>query len=249
MRGVEPLFELLESSSLPLTDTPLLYNYSMVKENLVFLPGWTKKKEDYHELCELLSKKYKVYALDLPGFGGPKLKKPYSLLDYAEYVINFLEKTKLKKVLLAGHSNGGRIALKIALTRPDLVSQLILIDSGGIERKNILIKAIKVIKSIKIIKLVTPDFLRNIFGSEDYLKAKENLRKTLVNIVEENLEPELAKIKTKTLIIWGRDDHTTPLWQGKLMHQLIKNSQLRIIDGDHGVPYRKAAEVAKIICS
>lgn len=217
----------------------MLYNYNMVKENLVFLPGWTKKSGDYHELLVLLEEKYKVYPLDLLDD-----IRPYNLADFAQKVRTFLKQKKIKKVILAGHSFGGRVAIKLTISNPELISKLILINSAGIERKNFLIKLIKAIKVIKPIKL---SFLENIFGSKDYLKAKGNLQKTLVNIVEENLEPELEKIKVPTLIIWGREDHTTPLWMGKLMHKLIKNSQLKIIEGDHGIPYRKPEEVFDII--
>lgn len=209
----------------------------MIKPNLVFLPGWTKKSGDYRELLALLSQKYKVYSLDLAHD-----VQVYNLTDFSDKVKNFLEKKKLKKTVLAGHSFGGRVAIKLTVSNPELVSKLILINSAGIERKNLFIKALKKIK-------IKSELFKSIFGSKDYLEAKGNLRETLINIVEENLEPELEKIKTPTLIIWGREDHTTPLWQGKLMHQLIKNSQLKIIDGDHGIPYRKPEEVAKIICS
>lgn len=214
------------------------------KENLVFLPGWTKKGGDYRELFALLGPKYKVYPLDLLDN-----VRPYCLADFAQKVKDFLKQKKIKKTILAGHSFGGRVAIKFTLSNPDLVKKLILIDSGGIERKNILIKTIKAISELgelaplKKIKPIKLEFFKSIFGSKDYLSAKGNLRETLVNIVNESLEPELKKIKVPTLIIWGKDDHTTRLWMGELMHKLIKNSQLKIIEGDHGIPYRKAKEV------
>ena len=41
----------------------------------------------------------------------------------------------------------------------------------------------------------------------------------------------LGQITTPTQIIWGRDDQTTPLRQGRKMHDLLKNSKLTIKDG------------------
>lgn len=204
----------------------------MVKENLVFLPGWTKKGGDYRELLALLSQKYKVYPLDLLDDA-----QVYNLADFSQKVRTFLKQKKIKKVILAGHSFGGRVAIKLTASNPELISKLILINSAGIERKNLLIKVIKAIKPIKL------ELFKSIFGSKDYLSAKGNLRETLINIVEENLEPELVKIKTETLIIWGREDHTTPLWMGKVMATKIQGSTLSVISGDHGIPYRKAKEV------
>ncbi|MBI3558903.1 alpha/beta hydrolase [Candidatus Gottesmanbacteria bacterium] len=223
------------------------------KENLVFLHGWAKRKEDYARLLEFLSEKYTVYALNLPGFGETPIDRPYNLADYAKYVTDFIKDKKIKQVILAGHSNGGRIALKIALVQSNLISKLILIDSGGIERGSWNTKMVKLVTKIVSCQKFLPEkgrgILRQLLGSKDYLAASPVLRETLKNMVNENLEPELGKIKTPTLIIWGREDHTTPLWQGELMRKLIKNSQLKIIEGDHGVPYRKPEEVAKIICS
>ena len=207
----------------------------MVKENLVFLPGWGKKSGDYQELLALLGQKYQVYPLDLLDDA-----RIYDLVDFAQKVRGFLKKEKIPKTILAGHSFGGRVAIKLAISNPELISKLILINSAGIERKNLLIKTLKKIK-------IKSELFKSIFGSKDYLAAKGNLRETLINIVEENLEPELEKIKIPTLIIWGRDDHITPLWMGKVMATQIQGSTLSVISGDHGLPYRKAREVFDVI--
>lgn len=216
---------------------------------LVFLHGWGKKKEDYQGLLDLLAKKFTIYALDLPGFGKTPIDRPYNLVDYAEYVHEFIQKKSLKKVILAGHSFGGRVAIKFALKDPNLLKKLILVDAGGIERKSI---RIKLINSLKSVKTFTPEFFndifRSLFGSDDYLRASPIMRETLKKVVAENLEFDLPKIKIPTLIIWGENDHTTPLWQGQLMHKLIQGSTLTVVPGgDHGVPYRRAKEVADAI--
>lgn len=215
-----------------------MYNYSMAKASLVLLRGWAKKKEDYSELVALLTKKYTVYPLDLLDDA-----KAYRLADFVQKVEDFLKLKKIQKLILVGHSFGGRVAIKLAVNRPELISKLVLIDSAGIERKNSLIKVLGRIK-------IRSEFLRKIFGSKDYLAARGNLRQTLVNVVNENLELELSKIKAPTLIIWGKDDHTTPLWMGKVMATQIPGSTLTVVPGgNHGIPYRMATEVAKIICS
>ena len=216
---------------------------------IIFLHGWGKSKKDYKELLDLLVKKYTVYALDLPGFGQTPIDRPFDLDDYVSYVYKFIKKKNLEKVVLAGHSFGGRVSIKFALKYPELLKKLILIGSHGIERKNLLIKSIN---SIKSIKLITPDFFqrifRQVFGSNDYLGASPAMRETMKKVVGENLEPELSKIKVPTQLIWGENDHTTPIWMGKVMTAQIQGSTLSVIaGGDHGVPYRKVKEVANAI--
>ncbi len=223
------------------------------KTPLVLLHGWGKQSEDYQELIKLieLNKKYKVYAPDLPGFGDELVEKPMDLAGYARWLEDYLQKGKIHKAILVGHSFGGRVAIKLAVREPELVSKLVLIDAGGIERKTKLIKLIELIKFIKLDtglgKIGGREIWRRIFGSGDYLRATPLMRETLKKVVAENLESELPEVGAPTLIIWGKDDHTTPLWQGELMHRLIKNSELVVIDGDHGIPYRKAKEVAVVI--
>ncbi len=220
----------------------------MKKPSLVLLHGWGKSAGDYGQLVELLRKEYTVTSLDLPGFGMELITKPMNLADYASWVADRLKKEKIEQCVLMGHSFGGRVAIKLVISKPELVSKLVLIDSGGIERKNLLIKSIN---SIKSIKSVVPESLqkvfRSIFGSADYLAATPVLRETMKNVVNENLEFDLPKIKIPTLIVWGRNDHTTPLWQGELMHKLIARSKFEVIEGDHGIAYRRPQEVAEAI--
>lgn len=215
------------------------------KTVLVFLHGWGKKKEDYAELVSRLAKQYSVYALDLPGFGTEPMRKAMDLADYASWLAEYLRKKKIDEAIFVGHSFGGRVAIKLAVSRPGLVSTLVLIDSGGIERKSLRVKAVKWLTA------VTPsrvrELLRPMVGSKDYLESIGLVRETMKKIVAENLEFELPSIKIPTLIVWGRDDHTTPLWQGELMHRGIAGSKLEVIPGDHGIPYRKAEEVAGIV--
>lgn len=215
---------------------------------LVLLHGWGKSSQDYSQLTELLSEKFAVSAPDLPGFGKEPVKIAMDLADYASWLAEYLRKRRIDNAVFVGHSFGGRVAIKTALLYPVLVEALVLIDSGGIERKNWVINSMK---SMKLVKSATPEVVqkvfRQIFGSKDYLKASGLMRETLKKVVAENLEFELPKINTPTLVVWGREDNTTPLWQGELMHKLIQGSELKVIEGDHGIPYRRAEEVAKII--
>ena len=218
----------------------------MTKKTLIFLHGWAKKKEDYSELLKELSPTVKTYALDLPGFGEEPIFQEMKLADYAQFVANFIENKKIGPVILCGHSFGGRVSIKLASEFPDLVQKLILIDSSGIERKSLKTKIIKYLAAFTPERV--KELLRPLVGSKDYLASIGLVRETMKNIVGENLEEALTGIKIPTLLIWGDKDHTTPLWQGKLMNKLIDGSQLVIIpDGDHGVPYRRVGEVAAAV--
>jgi 3-oxoadipate enol-lactonase len=74
------------------------------------------------------------------------------------------------------------------------------------------------------------------------------MRETMKNVVAESLEADMARIKVPTLLVWGEEDRTTPLWQAKIIRQLIVGSELKVINGgNHGLPYKMPEKTAEII--
>ena len=56
------------------------------------------------------------------------------------------------------------------------------------------------------------------------------MKKTFKNIVNTHLNEFLRDVKVPTLIIFGRDDRTTPLYMARYLHKKIKKSELVLID-------------------
>ncbi|MQA76930.1 MAG: alpha/beta fold hydrolase [Streptosporangiales bacterium] len=82
-----------------------------------------------------LSERFHVFAVDEIGFGHTDAPRAAKDLKHtrvrAEHVIGFLETIDVGPVHLVGQSEGGWIATYVSLVRPDLVSRLVLIDSGS----------------------------------------------------------------------------------------------------------------------
>ena len=57
------------------------------------------------------------------------------------------------------------------------------------------------------------------------------MRQSYTKIVNTHQDGELDAIKNKTLIIFGKEDKSTPLYMAKKLNQKIKNSKLIIIEG------------------
>ncbi len=216
---------------------------------LVFLHGWSKdiNKERYQKLFDSLSQKYQLIALDLPGFGQTDSpQKPWSVSDYAKFVNEFLDKLNISNCIMAGHSFGGRITLKLASQNNPKIKKIILIDSAGIERKSLKVKLLSSVSGI--IPVSVKKILIPILGSKDYNDVNGVLRETFKLVVNENLEPIIPKIKVPTLLVWGKEDHTTPLWHANLIQKLIPHSVLITVpEANHGLPYRQPQKTAQII--
>jgi len=205
---------------------------------LLLLHGWALEmsKEKYRKLVGELAKKYKVVALDFPGFGGSSLPpKPWGVREYADLVASFVNALNLRVFGIVGHSFGGRVAIKIAANEIFKVEKIILIDSAGVERKSWRVKLI-----IFLTKII-PRWIK---------RRRQNgvMRESFKLVVGENLEGEMERIKIPTVLVWGENDRTTPMWQARIIKEKIKGSILRIVKGgDHGVPYRRTDEVAGLI--
>ncbi|OIP86594.1 hypothetical protein CO009_03170 [Candidatus Shapirobacteria bacterium CG_4_8_14_3_um_filter_35_11] len=227
----------------------MVVNYQLKGQGktLLFLHGWSRgiNKEKYNELVTLLAKKYKVLTVDFPGFGGTsEPSKPWTVEDFAKWLANFLKKEKINPDIIMGHSFGGRVVIKGISKGLFSRGKLILVASAGIERKSFKVKTLIFISSL------IPKIIKNLinFGSKDWREVSGVMKETMRLIVGENLENDISRITVPTLLIWGNEDNTTPLWQGKVINSLITNSELKIIDGaNHGVPYRRAGDVAKLI--
>jgi pimeloyl-ACP methyl ester carboxylesterase len=223
-------------------------------KKIIILHGWTKTIDKWKPFTEELSKMgISVNLLKIPGL-TEKLDKVWDLSDYVKWLKNIVSK-ETDKVVLIGHSNGGRIALAFTNQYPEKVEKLILIDSAGIYH-NELPHRIKlfIFKFIaKIGKKITTsraleDLLYKLAREGDYKKSSPITKQTMINLLNSNKDLNIYQVKTPTLIIWGREDKITPLSDGILMNNLIENSKLKIIENArHSPMFTNTQEVARII--
>lgn len=213
-------------------------------KSILLLHGWGANIDLFRGIINHLVDRYTVYALDMPGFGKTsEPKTAWCVDDYVDFVIKFIEKMKISKLSLLGHSFGGRVIIKLA-NRSNLkfeLDKLVLVDSAGILPKNKkktvktrVYKALKVIVGNNITKKVFPNALESLkkkFGSEDYKNASPIMRSVLVRVVNEDLETLLPTIKQSTLLIWGTNDTATPLSDAKIMEKLIPDAGVVEIKG------------------
>jgi len=220
-------------------------------ELIVLLHGWGSNIELFAGLIDLLSKKYRVVAMDMPGFGkSEEPKEIWSVDDYADFVLDFLKAYPSEKITFLGHSFGGRVIIKLMSRSglPFTVDKIILVDSAGVRPKRTFkqklkvgfFKVLKRIYRIKAVQKAAPELLndwRARFGSSDYNSASPTMRQILVKVINEDLTKYFSANKAETLLIWGRNDTETPLSDGQLMEKMMPNSGLVIMDNCGHYPF------------
>lgn len=220
-------------------------------EAVVILHGWSKEREPYVPLSDVVSEGYRAIAPSLPGFGGSdEPSEPWPVDKFADTICEFITALGLKKVILMGHSYGGRVIIKLASREslPFEISKIILVDSAGVLPKRGLDYKIRVAtyKMGKKIMLSPP--MKKLFpkaverwqakqGSADYAAASPVMRGCLVKAVNEDLTCLFEKIKVEVLLIWGTLDDATPLSDALLMEEKMPDAGLVKIEGAGHFPW------------
>ncbi|MBB4909902.1 alpha/beta fold hydrolase [Actinophytocola algeriensis] len=109
------------------------YRVDGTGDPVVLLHGIARTHADWSAQHELLSDRFRVYSVDLAGFGGSDpLPGRYSLQALADFVERFLDAVGLTEpVHLVGNSLGGAVAMRVSVQSPERVRTLALVNSAG----------------------------------------------------------------------------------------------------------------------
>jgi pimeloyl-ACP methyl ester carboxylesterase len=204
-----------------------------MKPTLVILHGWGGDLSRWQPLVEML--KAGGINVFIPQLPEDKVRNVAAFSRWLD------QKTaKVEPFYLLGHSFGGQIAINFGATHPERVRKLILVNSAGVRRpslkRKILAPVAKLLRGV--VREKAKSLLYRLLLSTDYYQANPKMRQTMALILTEDQRENMKKIKAPTLIIWGQKDSYTPLKDGRLTHELIKNSQFEVVSGaTHGLPF------------
>jgi len=194
----------------------------------LFVHGWGGSLKSLKELAKQASAQYSAIRIELPGFGeSDNPDDSWGVAEYAELVVDFTKKIcqqnkfNLKKLSYFGHSFGGALGVYIAANYQDFIKNLVLCGASFKRSSNIPFQPVSKIK-----KLLTP--LRKLYykiayPESDALKFPQ-LENNFRRIVTTDLSPELEKITTNTIVLWGQDDKETPVQHVDTLRAGLKNA-------------------------
>jgi pimeloyl-ACP methyl ester carboxylesterase len=218
------------------------------------LPGWERTHRDFDDVLA----GFDAIALDLPGFGAaPAPPEAWTTRQYADHVAAVLA-DMAARVVVVGHSFGGRVATHLAAAHPDRVAAQILTgvpaltappDNTPRKRQPLALRAAKALRRAGIVSEARIEQLRRQHGSADYRRASGVMRDVLVKAVNEDYGAALAAYRGPVDLIWGRDDDQAPLAvAAAAAARFPETTTLQIVDGvGHFVPHdRPDALIAAI---
>ena len=215
---------------------------------LIILHGWGASKKIMRPLGRTLALNHDCYVIDLAGFGeSSKPSVAWNIDDYVESIKAWIEHIGLNTFDILAHSFGGRITLKLltqAWSKEHVKKVLITGGAGMKPQRSTRFYAKKyTAKSLKVPFRLLPEPFKSkglnwlrattiwkSLGSSDYASLNGVMRETFVLSVEEYLEPTLPNISHSVLLLWGKNDDATPLYQAKRMEKGITKAALVVMN-------------------
>ncbi|MEK9161110.1 MAG: alpha/beta hydrolase [Patescibacteria group bacterium] len=199
------------------------------KLRLVVLHGWGHDKTRWNTFRERWQET-SITVLDLPGFGEEPLQDAnWGIPEYASWVMEKFSETQ-DRIIILGHSFGGRIAAHIGSSKPSWLVGLILYGAPLLYRPSFLTRA----------RLIMAALLKSIFSNS----IRRSLRPKVLQDADEtglgiiyrkvvafSQEKTLPQIAVPTLFVWGSEDEEAPLSTAREALKLVPHGRLEIMAG------------------
>ena len=209
---------------------------------LFFVHGSPGSWDAYQEFLKdtLLLKKYRMIAIDRPGFGYSNFRYAEKLDVQAKYIEEFIKKIDNNKpLILIGHSMGGPVIVKMATVNPEMYQHLVILAGAVDPAAETPEKWRSVIKTIPIRYLI-PGALR---PSNDELWW---LKKDLIA-----MKPDLKNVTCPVTIIHGTKDQLVPYSNMAFMQKEFINAKkmdtISIKNANHFIPWKHFKEIRNIL--
>ncbi|MGO9333277.1 MAG: alpha/beta fold hydrolase [Acidimicrobiales bacterium] len=199
------------------------------------LHGWRRDHRDFDTV--LAPPGMDAIALDLPGFGSaPPPDAVWGTPDYAGAVAAVLEEMEARVVVL-GHSFGGRVAVHLAASRPDRIAGLVLSGAplhrpaGARPKPRLRLRMARGLAARGVIGQDRVETLRQRYGSDDYRAASGVMRDILVRTLAEDYATALAAVRCPVELVWGDDDTAAPLAVAEQVQRELSDAHLVVCPG------------------
>lgn len=205
-------------------DIDLFYIEKGQGNPLILLHGNGESSDYFKDQIDEFAKCYHVFAVDTRGHGkSPRGIKPFTIRQFAEDLLCFMDQHQIEKAHLLGFSDGGNIAMIFAMRHPERVDRLILnganLNTRGVKRST----QIPIEIGYRIASLFA--------GKSNSARLHAEMLGLMVN--DPNVRKEdLKMIRARTLVIAGTKDVIRES-QTRTIAKGIRDSRLVILKGSH----------------
>jgi pimeloyl-ACP methyl ester carboxylesterase len=178
-----------------------------------------------------LARRHEVHTIDLVGFGN-NVGGRFVLAEAANLLAEWMRRRGLRGASVVGHSMGGYIAVDLAAAHPELVQNLVLVDAavnfpGAPQPTREMAAKTLPYLPFAMLPVILPDAFR---------AGLPTLASATYQIMRTDMRPVLARVRARTLVVWGEHDPCVPLTLGYELARMMPSRMLAVIKGAGHVP-------------
>ena len=210
---------------------------------LFLIHGFGESLFTWRAIFDRLAQRYRVVAIDLPGFGGSdKPDAEYTADRLTATLSDFLDRWLTGPTIVIGHSMGGQLAGSVALARPDRIGAVVLIAPagwalglGGIADSMYPGKAQAIGWYLSSRAFLLPEHDPEWLGEPDSaarysLVGDPAYRRSATRVLEEfdfrGLRTKFSAIRQPVLLLWGELDPVIPFANADSLERSIPCARL-----------------------
>ena len=198
--------------------TRIYYEVTGSGEPLILIHGLCASRRWWRKNVQVLARHFRVYTVDLIGFGKSKAAQGFVLNAAAEALHEWMVEMEITHARVIGQSMGGRIAAELAVDFPESVEQLVLVDAPLFPFDHSLLRqGWGMLHSLRYTPL---DLLRVVITDTLQMGVWPTI-KIGFEIMHSDLTHKLAQLQLPTLIIWGDQDTIVPWRLGEALAETL----------------------------
>jgi pimeloyl-ACP methyl ester carboxylesterase len=201
-------------------------------EPLVLVHGLRDDHRAWSEVLPWLAPHRRVIACDLRGHGETSLgAADGTLAQLAGDLVAFLDAAGLQRADLCGFSLGGTIVLRVAIDHPDRVGRLVPVATSS-----------------RVGRAAVAWYEEQADQADE--PGHANACRAMARLGTEPLDPELRRVRARTLVVAAERDELCPPRAGAIIAAGIPGARLRVVPGaGHHVARERPEELGRAVLS
>lgn len=236
---------------------------------VIILHGMFGSSRNWNSIAKRLASAYHVFALDLRNHGQSPWHQDMSYPRMAEDVRDFIQRQRLGKASVLGHSMGGKTAMMLALEYGALVDRLIIVDVAPVDYQSDLLDYVKVMQEVDLSAMkrradvdaalsgripqtnIRMFLLQNLVQRNDHFDWRVNLPALAVNMDRLAGFPEIASgqiYDRETYFVHGTlSDYVRSEHQGVILRLFPNAKRIEIANAGHWVHVDQPEQFAECV--
>lgn len=232
---------------------------------LVMLHGFGSSSQDWQMQWSALSSQHRLLCPDLRGFGATQRNRgPFSVQQFAEDILLWLDLNNIKRLNLLGYSMGGAVALELSLRLGTRLRGLVLVNAVSSFAMATPRKKLEKLVRYALLKNLSMQHLARViayrlFPRKDQHLLRQSLisgyagntRQVYLNLLETlpewSVHDKLHDIHAETLVITADKDYTSVEEKQEYV-QRMPRARLEVVkQSRHGTPFDQAEEFNRLV--